>query len=339
MIFVAGLLGLISLVFLLAAFTADTLFSFLVVWDTTITSQEKAAAGAASVVCGLVAVGCAIFSTFVIVDAGKVGVQETLGTVNTTPLHSGVHFVNPLSNVVELSVRTENYWMSSVAHEGQKAGDDAVSVRSSNGLLMPVDVSVPYRLIPETAPWVYSNFGKDYVEKLIRPALSTATRRAGSHYTAEELYSTKRDDFAEKTRSLMDEELNKLLADNYKGKNPPESVVVVSQVLIGHVGIPEMVKTAIESKLKADQEQQTMTFTLLKAKQEAERKEIEAKGIQKFQEIVTQGISDKLLAWKGIEATEKLAESHNTKIIIIGSGKHGLPVLMNEDGEQTFQVK
>ena len=304
-----------------------------------VNKEDKGVPTAIAVITLLLSVGLTIWSTIAIIDAGKVGVQVTLGTVNPTPLQSGIQFVSPLCNIVEMSSRTENYWMSATPHEGQNKGDDSVPVRSSNGLLMPVDVSVPYRLISETAPWVYSNLGKDYVEKLIRPALATATRRAGSRFTAEELYSTKRDGFAELTRTLMDEELDKLLSENYEGKNPPKSVVVVSQVLIGHIGIPDMVKTAIESKLRADQEQQAMAFTIMKAEQEAHKKEIEAKGIQKFQEIVTQGISDKLLQWKGIEATEKLAESPNTKIVIIGGGKHGLPILMNDNSEVTFPVK
>lgn len=203
---------------------------------------------------------------------------------------------------------------------------------------MPVDVSTPYRLIPDVAPWVYRNLGPDYVEKILRPSLSTATRRAASLYTAEQLYSTKRDEFASKIKTLLDEEMNKLLQDNYKGKNPPETVLAVSQVLIGHVGIPDTVKNAIEAKLKADQEQQAMDFQILKEKKEAERKTVEAEGIRKFQEIVTKGIDEKLLRWKAIDATLHLANSNNTKIVIIGAGRDGLPVLLGGDGEPHVQV-
>lgn len=293
--------------------------------------KNKAFFVTAGITCAIFSLICAICASIVVVDAGSVGVQVTFGTVNTSPVNNGLHLVNPFCAVHEMSVRTENYWMSHAAHEGQNKIDDAISVRSSNGLQMPIDVSVPYRLLPDIAPWVYSNLGPNYVEKLIRPSLSTATRRAASHYTAEELYSTKRDEFSDKIQTLMEEEVRKLLGDNYKGKNPPENVLVISQVLVGHVGIPETVKIAIEAKLKADQEQQAMQFTLLKAEKEATRKEIEAGGIQKFQEIVSKGIDEKLLRWKAIEATLLLAESPNAKIVIIGAGKDGLPVILGSD--------
>jgi len=250
------------------------------------------------------------------------------GNVQNQELESGMHFVNPFVSVEQMSIRTENYWMSHQPHEGSKTGDDSISVRSSDGLQMPIDVSVPYRLVPSSAPWVYQNLGPDYVEKLIRVSLSTATRRAASHYTAEEIYSTKRDEFAERIRTIMDDELHKMLRDNYKDRSPPEQVVVTSQTLVGNVGIPEMVKTAIENKLKSDQEQQAMDFKIKKEEKEAKRKTVEAEGIQKFQEIVTKGIDEKLLRWKAIEATLTLAESHNAKVVIIGSGKDGLPIIL-----------
>ena len=218
--------------------------------------------------------------------------------------------------------------MSHKDHEGQNKGDDSVAIRAANGLGMSVDVSLPYRLNPSAASWVYKNLGNDYVEKLLRPALSTAVRRAGGHYLAEEIYSTKRDEFAERIRTLLSEEMVKTLHDNYKGANPPDEVLIVSQVMVGHVEIPQSVKTSIESKLRADQEQQAMDFQILREKKEAERKRVEAEGIKGFQDIVSKGIEDKLLKWKAIDATLKLAESHNAKVIIIG-GKDGLPILLN----------
>jgi regulator of protease activity HflC (stomatin/prohibitin superfamily) len=273
------------------------------------------------------------------VKTGHVGVPVVFGDASNTTVGPGMHFpINPFCSLEEMSTRTENYWMSHVDHEGDKKGDDSVGVRSSNGLQMPVDLSVPYRLIPESAPWVLQNLGKEYITKILRPALSTAARRAAGHYTAEELYSTKRDEFAEKTRVLLEEELKKVLQDNYKGKNPPESVIVANQVLIGHIGIPDTVKNAIEAKLKADQEQQAMDFTIKRETKEAERKKVEAEGIRQFQEIVTKGIDEKLLRWKAIDATLKLAESNNTKVIIIGAGRDGLPVLLGSDGNPQIQV-
>lgn len=281
-------------------------------------------------------------SSVTIVKPENVGVQTLFGRVNPEYIDSGIHIVNPFSSVYDMNVQTNTYWMSHVAHEGDKGdkkggGDESVSVRSSNGLQMPVDVSVPYRLEPSAAPWVYKNMGLEWVSKILRPALSTATRRAASHYTAEEIYTTKRDEFADKTKMLLSEELNKLMNESYKGQNPPETVVIITQVLIGHVGIPDSVKSAIESKLKADQEQQAMDFTIMREKKEAERKRVEAEGIQAFQNIVSKGIDDKLLRWKGIEATLKLAESQNAKVVIIG-GSDGLPILLNGTGDASIQV-
>lgn len=305
------------------------------VWAANRNDENVAGASALTAVGSVIlAVVLGIVSCITIVKPGQVGVEILFGHVRPNVLNAGLHFVNPFASVEKISVQTDNYWMSHDEGEGDKKKDDSVSVRSSNGLQMPVDVSVPYRLIPEAAPWVYENLGKDYVEKILRVSLSTATRRAASHYTAEELYSNKRDQFAEKTRELLNEELNKLLSENYKGKEPPEQVLVISQVLIGHVGIPETVKNAIETKLKGDQEQQAMDFRIMKEKKEAERKRVEAEGIQKFQEIVSKGINEQLLRWKAIDATLHLAESPNSKVIIIGAGHDGLPVLL---GSQQLQ--
>lgn len=276
----------------------------------------------------LFSLGGGIFSCTTVVKAGNVGIPILFGDVKDHFVPSGLTFINPFLKIEQMSVRTENYWMSHQSHEGSTIGDDSVLVRSANGLQMPVDLSVPYRLIPDTSPWVYRNLGNDYVVKLLRPSLSTAARRVAAHYSAEELYSTKRDEFANNIKLVLEEELTKILKDGYEGKNSPERVLIVSQVLVGHVGIPDAVKNAIESKLKADQEQQAMEFMIMKEKKEAERKRVEAEGIQKFQEIVSKGIDDRLLRWKAIDATLKLAESHNSKTLIIGSGRDGLPILL-----------
>jgi len=256
------------------------------------THDDELKTGACIVSGATFVVGAVLFviSSVGTVKTGCVGIPIVFGEISATTIGPGIHLVNPFCSIQEMSTQTENYWMSHQHDEGQKTGDDSVSVRSSNGLQMPVDVSVPYRLIPEVAPWVIQNLGKDYIVKILRPSLSTATRRAASHYTAEELYSTKRDEFAEKIRVLLDEELKKVLVENYAGKNPPEQVIVANQVLVGHVGIPDTVKNAIESKLKADQEQQAMDFTIKRETKEAERKKVEAEGIRQFQEIVTKGI-------------------------------------------------
>lgn len=275
-------------------------------------------------------------SSVVVVKSGHVGVPVLFGSVQDKPLKEGFNFINPFLSIHQMSTRTENYWMSHVTHEDEQKNDDSVVVRSSNGLQMPVDISVPYRLVDDEACWVYQNLGDNYVEKILRPALSTATRRAASKYTAEQLYSTKLEEFSQAIPPLLEEEINNILTKNYT--NAPKRIITLSQVLVGYIGIPDTVKTAIENKLKADQEQQAMEFQIMKEKKEAERKKIEAEGIQTFQEIVTKGIDDRLLRWKGIDATLKLAESTNSKIIIIGAGRDGLPVLLGDNGEPSLLV-
>jgi len=280
---------------------------------------------------------CLAISSICIVDAGHVGIPVLFGSVGDTPYKEGFHIVNPFMTVHPMSTRTENYWMSHVTHEGEQKNDDAVLVRSSNGLQMPVDVSVPYRLANEEACWVYQNLGDNYVEKILRPALSTATRRAASKYTAEQLYSTKLEEFSQSIPTLLEEEIGNILTKNYA--NAPKRVITFSQVLVGYIGIPDTVKGAIENKLKADQEQQAMEFQIMREKKEAERKKIEAEGIQTFQEIVSKGIDDRLLRWKAIDATLTLAQSPNSKIIIIGAGRDGLPVLLGNNGEPNLLVE
>jgi regulator of protease activity HflC (stomatin/prohibitin superfamily) len=283
------------------------------------------------VACGVVLIFSVCRSFITIVPAGHVGIPITFGSVGSRPLPEGISFVNPFCNVELLSVQTENYWMSHVAHEGQKKGDDSVIVRSSDGLQMPVDVSVPYRLMDEQACWVWQNLGKNYVEKILRPALSTATRRAAAKYTAEQLYSTKLEEFSTSITPILEDEINNVLNKNYSTNS--KKIFSFSQVLVGYIQIPDSVKTAIENKLKADQEQQAMEFQIMKAKKEAERKRVEAEGIQAFQEIVKRGIDDQLLKWKAIEATLELSQSPNSKVIIIGGGRDGLPVLLNDSGD------
>jgi len=135
-------------------------------------------------------------------------------------------------------------------------------------------------------------------------------------FQASALYSTER----ERLGMAIQEELARTVA--VRG-------VIVESTPLRNVALPTQLTEAIEQKQRADQEAQRMEFILLKERQEADRKRIEAKGIADFQTIVAQGISEQLLRWKGIEATEKLSNSPNTKVIIVGAGKDGLPIIMD----------
>jgi regulator of protease activity HflC (stomatin/prohibitin superfamily) len=192
--------------------------------------------------------------------------------------------------------------------------------------MMPLDITVAYRLVASDAPWLYRNIGPDYVDKVIRPAARTAVREAVAGFTAQESYSTRREPLAQRMHELLTLRLKSLLSQHEDFND--RSAFLVEQVMIRNVQLPPKVKDAIEEKLSAEQQALRMQFVLQKERQEAERKRIEAQGIADFQKIVTQGISEPLLAWKGIEATEQLAHSTNAKIVIIGNPKNGMPLIV-----------
>lgn len=239
--------------------------------------------------------------------------------------------VNPFADVVEISVRTQEYTMSAVRNEGARSGDDSIRTLSRDGLPMPLDVTITFRANASQIPWLYRTVGteEDFVGKIIRPASRAAVRDAISQFTAQEAYSTKREMVAVAVTKGLEKYINDTLAksDDYRSE-----AFVIQQVLIRNIELPDKLKQSIEAKLTAEQEALRMEFTLQKEKQEAERKRIEARGIADFQAIVSQGLNDKLLQWKGIEATQELAKSENAKIVIVGSGKGGLPIILNTDG-------
>jgi prohibitin 1 len=194
---------------------------------------------------------------------------------------------------------------------------------------MPLDVTIAFRLVGSDAPRVYRDIGEDYLEKIIRPASRTAVREAIAGFTAQEAFSTKREELPQKMHDLLAARIRALLEqrDTFKGATG----FVVDQVMLRKIQLPDKVRNAIEAKLESAQQAEQMQFVLEKERQEAERKRIEAKGVSDFQTIVSQSINANLLQWKGIEATEALAKSQNAKIVVIGSGKNGLPVILNPE--------
>lgn len=270
-----------------------------------------------------------VLSSVTIIPAGHVGVQVLFGKVKEQPLTEGIQLINPFVNVQEMSVRTETYTMSATANEGQVRGDDSIQALSADGLSMPLDITVVFRLVGADAPRVYRDIGADFVEKIIRPSSRTAVREAIAGFTAQEAYSTKREQLPLKMQDLLIQRVKALLEqrDTFKGATG----VVVEQVMLRKIALPDKVKNAIEAKLEAAQQSEQMQFVLEKERQEADRKRIEAKGVSDFQTIVSQSINANLLQWKGIEATETLSKSPNAKIVVIGAGKNGLPVILNPE--------
>jgi prohibitin 1 len=237
-----------------------------------------------------------------VIPAGSVGVVDLFGRVSPTPLNAGIQFANPLARVVTMSIKTQEL-------------KEVMDVPSKEGLTMNVECSVLFHLDPEKAADVYRTIGQDYIPVILEPQFRSVTRGVTAGFEAKALYTSEREHLAQ----AITGDLQKLLG--------PRGVLIESTPL-RRLTLPQRITTAIEEKLSADQESQRMEFVLLKEKQEAERKRIEAAGVADFQRIVAQGISPELLRWKGIEATTKIAESPNSKVIVIGSGKDGLPLIL-----------
>lgn len=246
----------------------------------------------------IVLTGSCAFRT---VSTGHVGVTTLFGKVTAERLDEGIHIVNPLKRVAELSVRTQEV-------------KEQAAVPSSEGLIMRLEASLLFRVDPGQAPEIYRTIGPDFAQVIITPNFRSVMRAITSAHTASTLYSEGRDTVA---RQML-EQMQKSLA--------PRGIIV-ENVLLRDIVLPDTLRQAIEAKQQADQEAQRMNFVLQREKQEAERKRIEAQGISDFQRIVAQGISQQLLEWKGIEATMEVAKSQNAKVIVIGNPKNGLPLI------------
>jgi regulator of protease activity HflC (stomatin/prohibitin superfamily) len=246
------------------------------------------------------------------IEPGQVGVQKLFGKVNNNILESGLNVINPLVQVVTFDVRTENYTMSGVQDEGSKQGDDAIRVLSADGLEVVIDLTVLYRVVPNEAPRILKEVGIDYRNVLVRPICRTKIRDNAVYYDAVALFSSKRDEFQARIFSTIEA--------NFK-----ERGLLLEQLLVRNITLPESVKATIESKINAEQEAQKMTFVLQKERQEAERKRVEAQGIADYQKILSTGLSEKLLQYEMIKA---ITNSPNAKLIFMTNGK-SLPMLVD----------
>lgn len=254
-------------------------------------------------------------SMFKQIDAGKVGVQSLYGNVQPDILESGLHVINPLLDITDFDIQTQNYTMSAIHGEGAQEGDDAIRVLSNDGLEVVIDLTVLYRVSPTESPKIFKQIGVDYIDKIVRPVTRTRIRDNAVYYDAVALYSTKRNEFQQR--------IKKSIEDDFKMRG-----LVLEQLLIRNINLPASVKLSIESKINAEQDAQKMTFVLQKEKQEAERKRVEAQGIADYQRIISMGLTDKQLQYEQIKAQKELAASPNTKIIFM-NGKN-TPVILSD---------
>jgi regulator of protease activity HflC (stomatin/prohibitin superfamily) len=239
---------------------------------------------------------------FTVIPAGHVGVVDLFGWVAPEPLPPGIRLVNPLAQITAMSVMTQEI-------------KETMDVPSKEGLTMQMEASLLFHLDPSKAADVYKTVGLEYQAILVEPQFRAVMRGVTALYEAKALYTSEREAVA------------RLVAVDMEKQVGPRGVVVENTPL-RRLTLPPRLAAAIEQKLESEQQSQQMQFVLEKERQEAERKRIEARGIADFQQIINQGLSEQLLKWKGIEATLKLAESQNAKVVVVGSGKDGLPLIL-----------
>jgi len=264
---------------------------------------------------GLIIILLGILTACIVqIDAGEIGVQKLFGKVQSTVLGSGLHFIDPLVDVIKMDTKTQNYTMSGIQDEGHKTGDDAIRVLSADGLEVTIDLSVLYRVIPNDAPKLLNETGENYEDKIVRPITRTRIRDNAVYYEAVALFSGKRDEFQQRIFKTIETDFSKrgLLLEN---------------LLVRNITLPQSVKTTIEQKINAEQDAQKMQFVLQKEKQEAERKRVEAQGIADYQRIISESLTDKQLQYESIKAQLEIAKSANAKVIIMGKGSN--PVILD----------
>ena len=262
-------------------------------------------AGALATVAAVLIVAGAVRSAVVTIDSGELGVVRVFGKVNPVPLSPGIHFINPVADVVRLDATTHSYTMSAVHDEGTVSGDDAIRALTSDGLEVVIDCTLLYRIDPKEASRLLTDVGPEYESKIVRPTVRSHIRDATVFYQAVQLYTESRDEYQLRITKAVTDDLAK------RG-------LIVESLLLRNITLPDSVRGSIEEKIQAEQDAQKMTFVLQKELQEAERKRVEAQGIADYQRIVSMSLNDNQLRYEQIKAMKELALSPNAKIVITG---------------------
>jgi regulator of protease activity HflC (stomatin/prohibitin superfamily) len=245
-------------------------------------------------------------TTFITIPAGHKGIKFKRfagGIDKERTYNQGFQVVAPWNDLIVYDIRTNE-------------GSEEMEVLSKNGLNIYVDLSYRFMPIPEKIGYLHDEIGPNYVDRIIIPEIRSATREVIGQYLPEELYSTKREAIQDEIFS----ETKKSLTAKY---------IILDAILIREVKLPEKLKAAIEAKLEEEQLSFQYEFKLDRERREAERKIIEAQAKADANRILNASLSNNILKDKGIEATLKLAESPNSKIVIVGSGENGLPLILN----------
>lgn len=247
-----------------------------------------------------------MFKSFKTIDGGEGGVLFRLSNgIDTEETFSeGIHIVAPWNNLIVYEVRQQQVL-------------ETMAVLSSNGLEISLDITGWFQPTYDKLPLLHKEKGKNYIDQVVKPALRSATRSVIGRYTPEEIYSTKRDAIQ---LEVFDE--TKIILD--------KQYVQLNEILVRDITLPPTIKTAIESKLKQEQESLEYEFKLQKAQKEAEKVKIEAEGKAAANRILNASLTPNILKEKGIEATLELSKSPNSKIVIVGN-QDGLPLILGND--------
>jgi len=244
-------------------------------------------------------------SIFVTIESGEKGVLFKKfggGLDKETVYGQGFHLIAPWNDMFVYDVKIHETF-------------EKMEVLSKNGLSIKIDLSFRYNPVEEKIGYLHDQIGRDYVERIIKPEIRSVTREVIGNYLPEELYSTKRE--------AIEDEIEALTREKVEAK-----YLTLDAILIRDVTLPQTLRNGIEKKLVQEQESLEYEFKIDKARKEAERKEIEANGIAKFQQIVNRTITPQLLKWKGVEATQEISKSPNSKVIVIGNGDGDLPIIL-----------
>lgn len=257
---------------------------------------------------GVIILIIVIAKSAVTIDSGEAGVLfKTFGegvVTDEPPMGEGFHIVAPWNKVFVYEVRRQEIF-------------EKMKVLSSNGLDIQLDASVWYQPDQANLGKLHQEIGDNYLNRIILPTIRSAARSVVGRYTPEQLYSSKRDAIQEE----IFEETKKIV----KGQH-----IIIDEILVRDVTLPPTIKDAIERKLKQEQESLEYEFRLVTADKEAQRQIIEAQGKADANKILSASLTDKILQDKGIEATIKLSESQNSKVVVIGSGDSGMPIILGD---------
>jgi regulator of protease activity HflC (stomatin/prohibitin superfamily) len=258
-------------------------------------------------------IGAVVIFVFIIFSKSFIILQPTERGVVFKKYTTGLDVDNVLGEGLNIVAPWNDVFTFQIA---EKSIEETMDVLSKDGLSIKIDVSLRYRPIPSKIGYLYRSFKDDYVNDLIRPELRSAVREIIGQYTPEELYASKRQEIETKIKLNTEQILR-------------ENSIQQKTLLFRSITLPLKIKESIERKLEADQEAQTYTYLIAKEKKEAERRKIDALGKAEANKILSASITENILKEKGISATEELAKSQNSKIIIIGGGKDGLPIILN----------